>query len=229
MQFFANYGLRHDCLTRYCSLAPTNKLAELTELMHTDSDSIDRWTTLSALCGRDGGIPVAAQLLRKELVQGKYVNSMELLIAHCWDEVIRTYDMRNGQAANDSETLSLAIAQWAAEGELPAALCEKPLQNVHQQTWNSQAEAVLQWGARDVAAALAVIDEAERLARHADWPRIRPRDDDDDSTEPLFSWWRLRYVSPDQYVSDCQLFRRMFQGETLCPAFLGRVPEKSPT
>src|SRR5207237_10181617 len=40
-------------------------------------------------------------------------------------------------------------------------------------------------------------------------------------TEESVSWWRMRNVSVGQFLDDCGLARRMFQGGPLRPTFLG--------
>src|SRR5262249_50516064 len=64
------------------------------------------------------------------------------------------------------------------------------------------------WGLGDVNEALKCLEVAEQQAR-------AHRDD-------VYSLWRLRNVSNQQYLDDCALTRRMFQGEPFRPSYLGR-------
>ena len=105
--------------------------------------------------------------------------------------------------------LNLALAHWGENGEMPEALCRQALESDEEtlHRWGLQAVAMLLWRVSEVADALELLDKTEHRA-HAE-------------TEEVFSWWRLRDVSAGQYLDDCRLMRRMFQGEPLRPAFLG--------
>jgi hypothetical protein len=207
-------GLRQECVARLCAMAPA-KLAKLAEMVETQEiQGVELSTLTDYLCRREEGVPIAARLLRNHIVgSNEWENTLglvtALLQARCWREVIQLHD------SGASSLLDLALAHWGESGEMPEALCRQALESDEETLlrWGLQAVAMLLWRVNEVADALELLDVTERKA-HAE-------------TEEVFSWWRLRYVTAEQYLDDCRLMRRMIEGEPIRPAFLGDPPKKA--
>ena len=138
-----------------------------------------------------------------------------LVHAYCWSELIELYE--NGPIFMP---FFLALAHWGLTGELPLSLCQPALEecqdSLEKTIW-------LQWRLGNISVAMKGLEELEHQAKRF-------------TTENLYShvWmlpspWRFAQVSLEQFLADCQLVRRVFQGEPLRPAFLGPAPIPPPS
>jgi hypothetical protein len=210
-------GFQQECIARLCHLAPA-KMEKLAEMVEKGVIQGVELPVLAGLfCRREEGVPIAGRLLRDSIARGEVVDSRALLQARCWKEVIRMAEPRSGDskavwAANS--TLELALAHWGEHGEMPESLCRQALESGAEVLGQLglQAVALVFWRIGQAADASECLERAEQRAQG--------------ETEEIFSWWWLRDVSVGQYLDDCQLLRRMFQGEPLRPAFLGPAFEK---
>jgi cellulose biosynthesis protein BcsQ len=209
------------------------------------TSEVDAWIrthgrVASLLSTTEEGVPRAAQLLR-ELIADLSVKEKrralrwcgldkELLQARCWQEMIELLEpsaemppdqvVQLAQAYEQMgphELFQLALAYWDVRGEMPETLCRLALQgdgkgDPERENLEPQTKSWLLWRVGNVPEALVLLNTAEQ--------NERGRFGD------AFSLWRYRMVSVEQYLDDCQLVRRMFQGEPLRPAFLG--PPRSP-
>jgi cellulose biosynthesis protein BcsQ len=226
MAKFEHRGLQAECLARLCVMAPA-KLAKLADMIEThEIQGLELWRVVPWLCRREEGVPIAARLLRNALASknetGQSVRQLDLLRARCWREVIQLHETRTSEADDAESLLALALAHWGEDEEMPESLCRQALAALERDqqsirdvlwSWGYHAFALLYWRTGMLSEALECLEKAEQNA-HAE-------------TEEIVSLWWLREESVQQYLDDCQLFRRMFQGEPLRPAFLG--PSSPPT
>jgi cellulose biosynthesis protein BcsQ len=228
--------VQHDLIENLLYLAP-GKIEELVGIVEKRQILV----LAGILCKREEGVPIAARLLRQRIAAGEFVDAAALLRARCWKEVIRLTEGKidNGKDADEYnklvfspkytlgwprvhgkaiDTLELILAHWGEYGDMPESLCREVLQSDPEvlQELGWQAVALLSWRIGQEGDAMAFLDLTEQ--------RVQAE------TEPEyggpFSWWWLRDVSVKQYLDDCQLFRRMFHGELIRPAFLGKPAPK---
>ncbi len=212
-------SVQQRCVRKLCAMAPS-KLPKLGEMVEAGQvRGVELPIVTGCLCRREEGVPIAARLLRnylaaspdQELAVGLNLLSVglkSLLQARCWREVIQSVQTGKGEP-QAGFLFCLALAHWGESGEMPESVCRQALECAHDDLVSLGLEAVawLFWRVGQVADAFGVLDLAEERARA--------------ETDEVFSWWRIRDVSVAEYLDDCQLTRRMFQGEPLRPAFLG--------
>jgi MinD-like ATPase involved in chromosome partitioning or flagellar assembly len=206
-------GLQQQCVANLCATAPA-KLEKLAEILEEDIQGRDIPRLVHCLCLREEGVPIATRLLRHYIAHveawEESVGLDPLLQARCWKEVIELHD--KGRLKTARSLLGLALAHWGESGELPEQICRQALEVLEEgdpiyHNWGLQAVALLLWRTGHMTDAMACLDEAERKAF-----RI---------TEDEYSFWRLSFVSVAQFLDDCQSLRRMIQGASIRPAFLG--------
>ncbi|OAI48586.1 hypothetical protein AYO44_18735 [Planctomycetaceae bacterium SCGC AG-212-F19] len=211
--------LKQTCLQRYCAVAPKKSWPKLAEIIETQSiRGMSHVTVAHILCDREEGIPIAARLLRKCLAGSDEASKdflstspLTLLRARCWNEVIDMLEAPEIKCRAGG-LLYLALAYWGEHGAMPEQLCRQTLEALETEpgVWGFsifEARSWLLWCLDDVAGPLAYLEKAEQQAYGV--------------SENVLSLWRLRYVTPDQYLDDCRFVRRMIQGEPIRPAFLG--------
>jgi MinD-like ATPase involved in chromosome partitioning or flagellar assembly len=204
-------SLKASCVRRLADMHP-GKLSKLAEMVEAQGiHGLPLEIVADCLCHSEEGVPVAARLLREHLTELDEEHLwLRLLYARCWKELIQL-DRSGKLQAGATGLFALALAHWGENGELPESLCRQALESDAgslSSLWGDEAIGWLLWRVGEVAAAIEWLDRAEQQAR----------------AEPeyeVFSLWRLRDVSLDQYLDDCRLVRRMFQGEPIRPAFLG--------
>jgi MinD-like ATPase involved in chromosome partitioning or flagellar assembly len=222
-EYIQDLGLRQNCLRRFCVLASARKLEKIAEIVERQEiEGIDLPIVIDYLSRREEGVPIAARLLRNHIARlpesEKMSFGMPLLQARCWRDVIQLHEggrLENGEAGS---ILQLGIAHWGEHGELPESLCRRALkaleglesdrQHVFFHNWGWEAGALLLWRVGEKAEAIECLEKGEQRAHT-------------ESAEEIFSLWRLHEVSVGHYLDDIKLWRRMFQGEPLRPAFLG--------
>jgi MinD-like ATPase involved in chromosome partitioning or flagellar assembly len=210
----AGPNLKAASLARLCSTHP-NRVGEVTDILETQGfRELPLETVAHLLCRCEEGVPVAANLLRKHLGELSATGWVTLLKARCWKEVIQLKE--SGRLEDWEQVLfGLALAGWAVDGEFSESLCRKILEADPGNLvtlWGDQAIGWVLWRVGEVSAALSCLDAAEQNAR------VDSKFMDDEYE--VFSLWRLRDVAIEQYLDDCRLVRRMFQGEPIRPAFL---------
>jgi MinD-like ATPase involved in chromosome partitioning or flagellar assembly len=215
-----------DPLAKLRDIAP-ERLSEVADLLQAESHpGRNRRIYLKLagfLCDTEEGIPRAAQLIRAKLLGLSEVGGWLLLRARCWSEFIEFYRTESKDAFS---LFALALAHWGEHGEMPEALCREALSLACDEgipfadfgeAGSLQGVALLSWGIGEVPDAIAYLAKSEQIARAGSELRSFIMG----CEKELFSWWRLQGVSIGQYLDDCGLFRRMFKGEPLRPAFLG--------
>jgi MinD-like ATPase involved in chromosome partitioning or flagellar assembly len=117
----------------------------------------------------------------------------------------------------------LAMARWGQTGALSSSLCQGSLEFF---TWSSsetfedreaaslQQASLLYWGIGDLGKALSLLSHALENARRTDLISQRERG---------ISNWTFREASVHEFCQHCEEMRRMFQGETIQPAFLRKT------
>jgi hypothetical protein len=213
------------------------KLAELVEPLEMQEFDIE--VLAYYLCGKEEGVPIAARLLRNYLLRADEKERIwggilqVLLHARCWSEIIRLHEAGRLEKEEVHSILCVALAHWAENGEMPESLCRQALEMESDdellRMWPTddqefhllafETKSWLLWRVGKVVEAIADLDKAEERARGAT---------DLAMDDMVFSMWRLRTVSVEQYLDDCRLLRRMFQGEPLRPAFLGPASATTP-
>jgi MinD-like ATPase involved in chromosome partitioning or flagellar assembly len=232
----ANFTRR--CLTELREIAP-HRLAEAAAVISAHGfPQMSRRELAEWLCDREAGISSAAQLLREDLTD---LNEEEktsekvlqlLMRARCWKEVIQLLEAEDVETLSTTQLFCLALAHWGQDGEMPESLCRLELERGnHPQAFRTahycQVISWLHWRVGNKASALSFLNEAEELGRGDRACQV--------GTSSVrifgggtFSLWRYRIVSIEQFLDDCQLMRRMIEGEPLRPEFLGpaHLPEQ---
>jgi len=160
-----------------------------------------------------------------------------LILLRRWKEAIKLFpDLEKVEWDTDNEEwdpdklYSWLMATWGETGILPQTACRRLLELLKEDQISFVTvaaeplmEAFLLWGAGETEESLRKVNEATEIAQKykggGDW----------DYNYMWFSPWRHRFVSGYQFLDDCQLLRRMFQGEPLRPACLGPQPSPAPT
>jgi MinD-like ATPase involved in chromosome partitioning or flagellar assembly len=213
-------------LAKLHDIAP-RRILDVADMLETQSlQGVEAELVADFLCDTEEGIPRAARLLRASLAgdETKRFGSVAvraLLRARCWKEILDLKGAERLEQKGAGSILELALACWGEDGEVPKSLCKQALEAILSDeqfliNWGFQAVALLSWGAGNVADAIEHLKQAEH--------RARAQTDDSFSSEnadKVFSVWRLSNVSIEQFMEDCQMLRRMFQGEPLRPTFLG--------
>jgi tetratricopeptide (TPR) repeat protein len=163
------------------------------------------------LAERDEGLPQAVQIVREYgggSDAGRSLLFRYLMRLHRWREAI---EILGKPPTNPFE---LAMAIWGETGELPEDLLRQALQREdeeygHLEGYNpdSVVRCLVLWRAGQIAEAIQTLDRIVAKFKENPWQMV--------------SYWTFRRVPPDQYLADCQQFRRMIQGEPIRPAFLG--------
>lgn len=106
-------------------------------------------------------------------------------------------------------SFALAMIRWGETGELPEDLCRKLLEldDGTEDLKDPLAGCFMLWRLGRIQEALRNLNQVEEI--------------NNDRSQSLFSSWTFREVSPDQFREECRQLRRMIQGESIRPAFLG--------
>ncbi len=231
------------CLKQLRKIAPNRLLEAADVLAVQDYRRFDRLQLADFLSETEEGVPRAGQILREflpglaEKEKGK-TEFLELLLrARCWKEAIQFLEIKLEELA-PAQLFLLALAYWGKEEAMPENLCRLALDGFSDIRFMderddgfsairrdlveffhySQAKSWLLWRLGKVNEAIQLLNEIEEVLRG---------EEEIGKYEimhyPPFSFWRFRRVSPEQFLDDCRLVRRMFQGEPLRPAFLGPV------
>jgi tetratricopeptide (TPR) repeat protein len=156
--------------------------------------------------------------------------SMYLLAARRWREVIELLQPKHREPENVEqlyEAFFLALAYWGETGDFPEDRCRVILRSFYGSAYASLGPAEVydyQYENLDVIGLFCWvwwrtgrIPEALEMLEFASGAVTS-------YSERTYSFWRCRYVNHIQYLDDCQQLRRMIQGESLRPAFLGPAP-----
>jgi MinD-like ATPase involved in chromosome partitioning or flagellar assembly len=209
---------KQNCLTKLRDIAPS-KLFEVADLLETEGlPGVNPGMVASFLCDTEEGTSRAVRLLH---ATNESVPVGILLLARRWKEVIELYEAGGLKEEGASGLLRLALAHWGEDGELPESLCRRALEALESDDhfighWGLETVGLLLWRVGQVTDALECLEKAEEKARAATDHSFSTEAEDE-----VLSLWRLRKVSIGQYLDDCRLLRRMFQGEPIRPAFLG--------
>jgi tetratricopeptide (TPR) repeat protein len=226
-------NLTKRCLDELREIAP-HRLSEAADVLSAHGfPGLSRLDLAEYLCKTEVGIPRAAQLLRDSPAdsdeEAKAKESGELsellLRARCWKEAIQLLEEGGLGELSPHQLVCLALAYWGENGEMPEALCRLALERGQGEqesghTLDSQVKSWLHWRLGNKADAISLLNEAEEFGRGERDYRIS----NVLSSRPIggaFSLWRYRFVSVEQFLDDCRLVRRLFQGEPIRPAFLG--------
>jgi MinD-like ATPase involved in chromosome partitioning or flagellar assembly len=218
--------LKSSCLGKLRDIAPS-KLFQVAELLEAaELPGVDPELVATLLCDTEEGATRAIRLLRQT---GRSVPVQTLLRARSWREVIRLHEAGEVEDKSTKSMFQLALAHWGESGEMPESLCREALgalesdENFVHIRGGWQAIALLLWRISNVTDALKCLERAEQ------WARVQTDDSfSSEKEEEIFSYWQLRGVSIGQYLDDCRLMRRMFQGEPIRPAFLGPASATTP-
>jgi MinD-like ATPase involved in chromosome partitioning or flagellar assembly len=190
----------------------------------------------------DAGLPRAIEFMREYLgdesnpdrkANATFFLQSYLMRSQRWGEVIDLYESKAhtvDEALSLLEVFNVGMAHWANNGTVPEAVCEDVRQRLKQIKQDSldrlqQFEPsvcvweVLSWYPWWRGADQAALDNLNS------WTEIIDKwlgEHDAVMYGSQWSFWRYRGVQLSQYRDDCQQFRRMIQGESVRPPFLGK-------
>jgi MinD-like ATPase involved in chromosome partitioning or flagellar assembly len=171
------------------------------------------------LAQSDEGLPHAIRLMRQRLddhpEDDPVVLHWYLIRAGRWREVIESLECKSQEHLGSAELFALAVAYWGETGSLRPDLCRLALEKDSRYSlmppdllhgfWY-YSNWLLLWGVGKGRDVLPLIDQAKQEVKVG-----RRR---------AFSIWRLREVSLDEFLADCEQFRRLIDGQPIRPAFL---------
>lgn len=216
-------------LLKYCRLEGLNGRAVVSALRQLSviaPEKVPQAVELSAVRGlprgemldvaeilaeRDEGLPHAVQIVRKHgtgTEDGRNRLFRYLMRLRQWREAIQLL----GEPPTD--LFDLAMALWGETGELSEELCRNAIQREDQEYGHSEGydpdsvpRCLMLWRLGQLAEATQTLDRVVEKFKPYPFHTV--------------SYWTFRCVPPEQYLADCQQFRRMIQGEPIRPAFLG--------
>ncbi len=145
--------------------------------------------------------------------------SLLLIRSGRWEEAVevltpKDHRFKKSQLNELIDNFNLAMARWGRDSSPPAELFRRVMDVARSRSQlvdsanSMQCLAVAAWADGDEVTAL------EYLGRAIDLAKV--------SVAPLFSCWRYRDVSPEEFLDDCSEIRRLISGLPVYPAVFGR-------
>ena len=224
-----SYGFSHlKTIQRLRAIAPLRLIDVADRLEEQDfkglSPMVPQPAFASFLCDTEKGVNRAASLLGKylgRLEKGEKIPEfvvLSLLRARCWTKIIELHEAGRLEDYGPHAVLDRALAHWGKDGEMPESLCRQAMEELELRDPGLRIsrsgldhKGLMLWRLGRIGEAIDCLEREEKktVEYFADEDYL------------IFSLWRLQEVSKSQFLDDCRLWRRLFQGEPLRPAFLG--------